>query len=126
MDKYPESTFVCGNGQLTLAVFVLLDKLAEHHMLYYAGDFDPEGLQIAANIKNRYKEKVVLWNYRPELYEKYSSDVILNERRLKKLEKIEERELKEIKELMRSRKYAAYQETMLEEYRLIRKISQKN
>lgn len=125
VDKYPESTFVCGNGQLTLAVFVLLDKLAEHHMLYYAGDFDPEGLQIAANIKNRYKEKVVLWNYRPELYEKYSSDVILNERRLKKLEKIEERELKEIKELMRSRKHAAYQETMLEEYRLIRKISQK-
>lgn len=121
VDKYPDSTFVCGNGQLTLAVFVLLDKLTEHHMLYYAGDFDPEGLQIAANIKNRYKEKVVLWNYRPELYEKYSSDVILNERRLKKLEKIEERELKEIKELMRSRKHAAYQETMLEEYRLVKK-----
>ena len=121
LDKYPDSTFVCGNGQLTLAVFVLLDKLAEHHILYYAGDFDPEGLQIAANIKYRYKEKVVLWNYRPELYEKYSSDVILNERRLKKLEKIEERELKEIKELMRSRKRAAYQETMLEEYQLSRR-----
>lgn len=59
-------------------------------------------------------------------YEKYSSDVILNERRLKKLEKIEERELKEIKELMRSRKHAAYQETMLEEYRLITKSSQNN
>ena len=125
LDKYPDSTFVCGNGQLTLAVFVLLDKLAEHHILYYAGDFDPEGLQIAANIKYRYKEKVVLWNYRPELYEKYSSDVILNERRLKKLEKIEERELKEIKELMRSRKRAAYQETMLEEYQLVTKSSQK-
>ena len=40
---------------------------AEHHILYYSGDFDPEGLLIARDIKIRYGEKAVLWNYKSEL-----------------------------------------------------------
>lgn len=116
VDKYPNSTLVCGNGQPKLAVHLLLDRLAEHHILYYSGDFDPEGLLIARDIKIRYGEKAVLWNYRVELYEKYVSDIVLDESRLKKLEKIETEELQEIKKLMLLRKRAAYQETMLGEY----------
>lgn len=116
VDKYPNSTLVCGNGQPKLAVHLLLDRLAEHHILYYSGDFDPEGLLIARDIKIRYGEKAVLWNYRAELYEKYVSDIVLDESRLKKLEKIETEELQEIKKLMLLRKRAAYQETMLGEY----------
>lgn len=64
VDKYPEKTLVCGNGQVNLAVLVLLDKLAENHRLYYAGDFDPEGLLIAQRLKKRYGDRLELWNYR--------------------------------------------------------------
>lgn len=116
VDKYPNSTLVCGNGQPKLSVHLLLDRLAEHHILYYSGDFDPEGLLIARDIKIRYGEKAVLWNYRAELYEKYVSEIVLDESRLKKLEKIETEELQEIKKLMLLRKRAAYQEAMLGEY----------
>lgn len=116
VDKYPNSTLVCGNGQPKLSVHLLLDRLAEHHILYYSGDFDPEGLLIARDIKIRYGEKAVLWNYRAELYEKYVSEIVLDESRLKKLEKIETEELQEIKKLMLLRKCAAYQEAMLGEY----------
>lgn len=70
---------------------------AEHHILYYSGDFDPEGLLIARDIKIRYGEKAVLWNYKSELYEKYVSEIVLDESRLKKLEKIKTDELQEIK-----------------------------
>lgn len=116
VDKYPNSTLVCGNGQPKLSVHLLLDRLAEHHILYYSGDFDPEGLLIARDIKIRYGEKAILWNYRAELYEKYVSEIVLDESRLKKLEKIETEELQEIKKLMLLRKRAAYQEAMLGEY----------
>lgn len=126
VDKYPNSTLVCGNGQPKLSVHLLLDRLAEHHILYYSGDFDPEGLLIARDIKIRYGEKAVLWNYRAELYEKYVSEIVLDESRLKKLEKIETEELQEIKKLMLLRKRAAYQETMLGEYHLVTKSSQIN
>ena len=114
--KYPENTFLCGNGQVNLAVLVLMDKLAEHHSFYYAGDFDPEGLLIAQRLKLRYKDRLSLWNYRKDLYEKYHSTVELSRERLKKLENIKAEELQEIKEILKRKKQAAYQETMLEEF----------
>ena len=114
--KYPENTFICGNGQVNLAVLVLMDELAEHHSFYYAGDFDPEGLLIAQRLKLRYKDRLSLWNYRKDLYEKYHSKVELSSERLKKLENIKAEELQEIKEILKRKKQAAYQETMLEEF----------
>lgn len=118
VEKYPERTFVCGNGQLKLAVLLLLDKLSENNQLYYSGDFDPEGLQIAQNLKRRYGEKLVLWNYRVSLYETYQSEVVLSEMRIKKLDKIVIEELQEIKRAMQKDKRAAYQEAMIEEFRI--------
>lgn len=69
---------------------------------------------IAQSLKERYGEKLILWNYSRELYEKYLSDVILNEKRLKKLEKVSLPELQEIKACMMEMKKAVYQEKMLE------------
>lgn len=112
VDKYPKKTLVCGNGQVNLAVLVLLDKLAECHKLYYAGDFDPEGLLIAQRLKKRYGDRLELWNYRADWYEKYLSEVVLNEGRLAKLDHVELEGLREIKEAMKKRKRAAYQEAM--------------
>lgn len=37
-------------------------------MLYYSGDYDPEGLGIAQRLKDRYKDRLILWEYKPEYY----------------------------------------------------------
>ena len=71
---------------------------------------------IAQNLKRRYEEALSLWNYETEWYERYRSDVVLKESRLKKLEKITLPELQELKKAMQIEKKAAYQEAMLQEY----------
>lgn len=48
---------------------MLLDKLTENSTIYYAGDFDPEGLQIAQNLKKRYPEHFIFWKYKAEYYQ---------------------------------------------------------
>ena len=113
--EHPEYTVICGNGQLRLAVLVLLDKFSEDTMFRYAGDFDPEGLLIAQKLKLRYKKRLELWKYRVDLYERYLSDVTLSDRRIKKLAQIQIEELLEIKEAMCEKRRAAYQESMVEE-----------
>lgn len=116
LDHYPEKAFVCGNGQLNLATYILLDKLAESTKLYYTGDYDPEGLLIAQTLKQRYGEILTLWNYDVEWYKRYCTDHILKEARIKKLEKIVLPELQELKKTMQIEKKAAYQEAMLKTY----------
>lgn len=115
-EKYPDKSFVCTNGQLRFSAFLLLDQLSMTSKLFYAGDYDPEGLLITQKLKLRYKERLILWNYSMELYEQYLSGVKINERRLKQLDQIYIEELQEIKEDMKYRKKATYQESMLESY----------
>lgn len=62
-------------------------------------------------------DRLELWNYRADWYEKYLSEVVLNDTRLAKLEHVELEELREIKEAMKKRKRAAYQEAMPVEIR---------
>lgn len=112
---YPKCAAVCVNGQPRLSTLVLLDLLKENHTFSYQGDFDPEGLLIAQRLKERYGEKLSLWNYRTEWYQKYLSEVEISEVRIKKLEKVFLPELQELKRCMQREKRAAYQETMLEE-----------
>lgn len=113
---WPDAAIVCGNGQIRLATFVLLDLFDAETIFFYAGDFDPEGLQIAQRLRERYGERLRLWNYRRDLYDRYCSDVEITGKRLKKLEKIYLKELQEIRDALQENKRAAYQETMLEEY----------
>ena len=101
-------------GQPRLATLLLLDFLKEKHSFYYHGDFDPEGLLIAQRLKERYGERLRLWNYRADWYERYLSDVNLSEVRMRKLEKVYLPELLEVKMQMQKRKRAAYQEAMLD------------
>lgn len=113
---WPQATVICGNGQVRLATLALLDLFEEGTYFFYSGDFDPEGLQIAQRLKERYGERFKLWNYYKEYYLKYKSGVEISEKRLKKLDKIRLSELQEIKLLMQKERRAAYQEAMLQEY----------
>ncbi len=117
VSEHPEWTVICGNGQLRLAVLVLMDKFTEDSMFWYAGDFDPEGLLIAQRLKLRYKKQLELWKYHVDLYEKYLSEVELSDRRIKKLERIHIKELQKMKEMMYKKRRAVYQETIINELR---------
>lgn len=114
--KYPDGSFLCGNGQIRLAVWVLMDFLCSHHEFCYGGDFDPEGLLIAQKLKVRYRDKLSFWGYEERYFEKYLSDVVISEKRLKKLDKVWIEELQEVKTMLQKKKRAVYQEAMMEEY----------
>ena len=96
-----------------------MDALKDKYNFLYAGDFDPEGLLIAQRLKERYGSSLKFWQYEKRWYEQYISDVVLSESRLKKLDKIYMKELLEIRDCMRFNKKAAYQESMLEVYKII-------
>ena len=112
----PEAALLCGNGQIRLAALTLLELFDQKTHFFYGGDYDPEGLQIAQRLKERFGERMQLWKYHRNFYVKYRSDVEISEKSLKKLERIYAPELQDIKREMLLQKKAAYQEAMLEEY----------
>lgn len=115
-ESHPKCAAICGGGQIRLAVMMLMDALRYSSVFYYSGDYDPEGLQIAQRLKQRYGDGLRLWNYSEKLYEKYLSPVVLTDARLKKLENIYLKDLDLVKSAMLRRKRAAYQEAMIEVY----------
>ncbi|MDO4260602.1 MAG: TIGR02679 domain-containing protein [Eubacteriales bacterium] len=112
VEKHPDWTVLCGNGQLKLVVLVLMDQLAGDSDFFYMGDFDPEGLLIAQRLKQRYPACLELWNYKVSWYESYCSEVLLSDARLRKLDRIRLPELREMAEAMRRKRRAAYQEAI--------------
>lgn len=110
-----EIPLVCTYGQVKLSGIILLNLLVDNGVkLYYSGDLDPEGVQIADKLKRRYKEKIELIGFDTETYYKNISNVKLNTKRLKKLEKIETKELIEISKAIALEQRAAYEEKNLE------------
>ena len=114
-DKKPP--LVCTYGQLKLASLVLLDKLVNNvDRIYYSGDFDPEGLQIADKLKTRYGEKLSLWRFNKEEYYSINSASIIGGERMKKLDKIRDEDLKCLGDHIRTEGCAAYQELLIQKY----------
>lgn len=111
--RRPEGSFVCSNGQPRLAALVLLDLLKSCSTLWYAGDFDPEGLVIAQNLKQRYGADLQFWDYRIDYYRRAMSEVRLDEKRLGMLDRVREEELRDIAQEIKATGHPAYQETML-------------
>lgn len=109
---------VCTNGQPRLSTLVLLDLCVQSgYNLYYAGDFDVEGLLIAQNLKRRYPDHLFLWGYQKANYEKTVSDVKMSGMQYNKLKSVVIPELIEIKQLLNENQRAGYQETLIEDYR---------
>ena len=108
---------VCTGGQPHLATLVLLDLLCRQGCnIYYAGDFDPEGLRIAQNLKNRYGDALEFWHYEKEAFMQCISEVLLTQKRLKKLDKLEDEKLVLIGELIKLHGKVAYQENLIDWY----------
>lgn len=110
-------TCVCSGGQLCLSVVVLLDLLAESGKeIYYAGDFDPEGLSIAQKLVSRYGNQLKLWHYEEELYLKSMSSEDISESRLKMLDSLTDERLAELAALLKEHRLPGYQENIMEQF----------
>lgn len=114
--KNENISLICTSGQLNLSSYIVLDKIKDLKNIYYAGDFDPEGLMIAYKIKKRYKDKVKFLNYNKESYINIMSSNIIEENRMIQLDKINCIDLNEIIDELRINKRAAYQELLIDEY----------
>ncbi len=112
-----DAVLVCTNGQPRLSSLILLDLFyKQEYQMFYAGDFDPEGLQIADKLKSRYSNRLILWRYGIADYENAKSQVLLSEQRLKKLQNIKARDLSNIRICLEREKHAGYQERLIEYY----------
>jgi len=115
LDDVPDAPLVCTHGQFKLAAYRLLDMLvASGCQLKYAGDFDPEGLQMAARLKERYGDKLDYWCMDLESYVTSDPSVELTGERLVKLERVTDVELQDVVEEMKRRGTAGYQEALME------------
>ncbi|ALS74963.1 hypothetical protein AUC31_06860 [Planococcus rifietoensis] len=115
LDAVPSAPLVCTHGQFKLAGLRLLDFLVESgSYVHYAGDFDPEGVAMAARLLERYPERVRLWKMDSESYATALSSFELGDR-VKKIGSIKHPDVQEILAMMRETKKAGYQEALLEE-----------
>ncbi len=106
---------LCTFGQLKLSGIRLVDLLAESQCkIYYAGDFDPEGLQIADKLLCRYPSgSVQSWHMSCHDYRCIEKADDLSQLRLHKLKHIQSEELQEIAELLNREKKSAHQELLI-------------
>ena len=107
-------SILCTSGQLKTAALILIDMLCKAGCkIYYSGDFDPEGIEIAEKLIQRDKN-IVPWCFSKENYRKAISENIIFNERLKKLDKIENICFKELIEEIKKERKAGYQELLLD------------
>ena len=110
---------MCMNGQPRMAVLLVLDLLAAAGVkVFYAGDFDPEGLLIAQKISEYYQGEFEFWHMGAEDYESSRSNEVISDRRLKSLRNIRDERLFPVVRLLQECKVAGYQEKLLGVYQL--------
>lgn len=108
---------MCMNGQPRLSSLLVLDLLARAGVkVYYAGDFDPEGMLIAQKVRQYYQGETVYWKMSVQEYEKSKSEEMLTSKRLKMLERIQDVELQETAAAIWACGLAGYQENIWESY----------
>ena len=107
-------SILCTSGQLKTAALILIDMLCKAGCkIYYSGDFDPEGIEIAEKLIQRDKN-IVPWCFLKEDYRRTISENIISNERLKKLDKIENICFKELIEEIKKERKAGYQELLLD------------
>lgn len=114
--KNRDFPIVCTYGQVKLSGLILLDMLVrQNYKIYYSGDIDPEGIQIADKLKSRYNDNLYFLGFDINTYKNNLSNVKISNTRLKKLEKIKSEYLKSICEEVNLIKKASYEEKNIEE-----------
>ena len=108
---------ICTFGQIKAVGMKLIGKLIENDcIVYYAGDFDPEGLQIADRLIAKFsKKRVIPWRMAVSDYISIKKNTeILDVKRLSLLDKITDERLFDTAMLIKKEKVSAYQELLVE------------
>ncbi len=109
-------TLLCTSGQPNYSSLIILDKLYKSGTeIYYSGDFDPEGLQIADNLKYRYDGGLNFFGMNVDNYLRIIGNISFHER-LGKLNTITSKELKPLVDEMIIHGKAGYQELLINYY----------
>ncbi len=107
---------ICTSGQMKCSGIRLITMLVNADCkILYAGDFDPEGLQIADRLLRRFPDKNVhTWRMTADDYKSIDkAEVVLSDMRLTKLNSIKSKELVEIANILIESEKAAYQELLI-------------
>ena len=106
---------VCTSGQLRTASLFLIDLLLKSECkLYYCGDIDPEGIEIADRVLARGNGRILPWRMTAQDYYCSISNEMLTEKRLNRLDKIANASLGELTALLKAEKKAGYQEHLID------------
>lgn len=106
-----KTAFMCMNGQPRLAGLIILELCAKSDVsVYYSGDFDPEGLQIAQKLSLFFEGDFDYWHMTKEDYLSCISEEIISEKRMKILDKVTDKRLQPVIEEIRKYRTAGYQE----------------
>ncbi len=113
-DDCPYPPLLCTHGQFRLAALLLLDRLAEGGgRICYSGDFDPEGLQMAQRLLQRYPGAARAWRYRPDDYARTKPSQLLDAARVRKLKQIIHPALAAVRDSIAGSGKAGYQEQII-------------
>lgn len=111
-------SLMCMNGQPRLSAWLILRLLrAAGTRVYYAGDFDPEGLCIAEKVQQSLLPgQCVFWHMQEADYRSAQSRKPIEARRMKMLDHLQDSLLKTTAVLIRKQGVAGYQENILQMY----------
>lgn len=109
-------SIICTSGQIRSTSLYIIEMLLESGSeVYYSGDYDPEGLQIADGLIKKYP-KIKLWHYSVDNYQKYEKALgSLSDVRLNKLDKLQHPTLNLIGRVIKNEKKPLYQESFITE-----------
>ena len=100
---------MCMNGQPRLSSLMMMDLLAAAGVrVYYAGDFDPEGLLIAQKLCQYYPGIFEYWHMSEDDCAASLSERTISRRRLKMLERINDPKLLPAVNILRREGRAGY------------------
>lgn len=110
---------IATSGNSNSVIYRIIDKIEDENRknidknknveIYFNGDFDPEGLLIAQNFKDKYPN-IKFIGYNEDWFYNGISDNDINESRLKKLDKVTDKDLCVIKDLIINNNKVSYQE----------------
>lgn len=111
-------SLMCMNGQPRLSAWLILKLLRDGGIrVYYAGDFDPEGLCIAEKVQQSLLPgQCVFWHMSEADYRSAQSQKPIDARRMKMLDHLQDPLLQSTAALIRQQGVAGYQENILQMY----------
>ena len=121
-ERCPEASLICTSGQFKTASALVLSLIAggkrvdeSEFEMYYSGDLDPEGLDIALRLKRRLGDKLQFWHMDRYDYEKSKSEKRISALGMSRIGRLKDSCFSEVCSQMEKSGFAGQQELLIEE-----------